>query len=151
MIKLQDFARKCGVTDRAIQKHLQKHAKELKGHFERKGPNGTWLDDYACDYLRGFMKQQPIVISEPSAEVEALKQRIGELEQLVSEKEKLLAMSQQTTQNAQNRVAELEKQVERVKLLETDKTALEVKCDGLEALNNAMKNATLWQRLKGFK
>ena len=43
MIKLQDFAKECGVTDRAIQKHLVKYADELNGLYERKGPNGTCL------------------------------------------------------------------------------------------------------------
>ena len=66
MIKLQDFAKECGVTDRAIQKHLVKYADELNGLYERKGPNGTWLSDAACDILRSKMKQQPIVVSDGS-------------------------------------------------------------------------------------
>ena len=66
MIKLQDFANQCGVTDRAIQKHLKNHEKELEGHFSRRGPNGTWLDEYAQDYIRQFMKIAPIVINDKS-------------------------------------------------------------------------------------
>ena len=60
MIKLQDFARQQGVTDRAIQKHLNTYAEDLEGLYERKGPNGTWLTDEACEILRSKMKQQPI-------------------------------------------------------------------------------------------
>lgn len=30
MIKLQDFAKECGVTDRAIQKHLKNHESQLE-------------------------------------------------------------------------------------------------------------------------
>lgn len=76
MIKLQDFARECGVTDRAIQKHLKNHEKNLEGHFERRGKNGTWLDQTAQDYIRSLMVQQPIVVgdAETHREVEALKE-----------------------------------------------------------------------------
>lgn len=59
MIKLQDFARECGVTDRAIQKHIQKHEEALQGHFERRGVNGTWLDDFAQEFIRNLMVQSP--------------------------------------------------------------------------------------------
>ena len=64
MIKLQDFARECGVTDRAIQKHLKNHEAKLEGHFERRGKNGTWLDETAQSYIKSLMIQQPIVIGD---------------------------------------------------------------------------------------
>lgn len=67
MIKLQDFARQMGVSDRAIQKHLKNHESELEGHFERKGTNGTWLDDFAQNFIRERMKQQPVVVYDDSA------------------------------------------------------------------------------------
>ena len=59
MIKLQDFAREC-----AIQKHLKNHEAHLEGHFERRGKNGTWLDQTAQDYIRSLMVQQPIVVGD---------------------------------------------------------------------------------------
>lgn len=62
MIKLQDFARECAVTDRQIQRLLKKYEEELAGHFERKGPNGTWLDEEACEILRGKMKHLPSAV-----------------------------------------------------------------------------------------
>lgn len=80
MIKLQDFARQQGVTDRAIQKHLKNYAEELEGLYERKGPNGTWLTDEACEILRSKMKQAPITIIEPSEQEESLKAQIRDLE-----------------------------------------------------------------------
>lgn len=75
MIKLQDFAAQQGVTDRAIQKHLKNHEEALQGHFERKGPNGTWLDDYACEFIRSKMVQQPLVMADSS-----LVQKVADLE-----------------------------------------------------------------------
>lgn len=67
MIKLQDFARQMGVTDRAIQKHLKKYAAELDGLYQRKGPNGTWLTEEACEILRNKMRQQPMVVGDAEA------------------------------------------------------------------------------------
>lgn len=81
MIKLQDFAKQQGVTDRAIQKHLKTYATELEGLFERKGPNGTWLSEEACEILRSKMKQQPL--SFPTRD-EADMRRIQDLEEEIS-------------------------------------------------------------------
>lgn len=87
MIKLQDFARDCGVTDRQIQRQLKKYEAELEGHFERKGSNGTWLDDVACELIRSRMKQQPTVVYqdgdglwELSQELEQAKKELRELD-----------------------------------------------------------------------
>lgn len=75
MMKLQDFAALRGVTDRAIQKHLKNHEAELEGHIERRGPNGTWLDDYAQDYISKLMyRPAPTIVSDTGL--------LGELEEL---------------------------------------------------------------------
>lgn len=78
MTKLNDFARQMGVTERAIQKHLKKYASELEGTFERKGPNGTWLSDEACEFLRSKMKQAPVVVASDPSEREAALQKENE-------------------------------------------------------------------------
>lgn len=82
MIKLQDFARECGVTDRAIQKHLKTYASELEGLYQRKGPNGTWLTEEACEILRSKMRQQPIIVGDSSThdELEATKKELAALQ-----------------------------------------------------------------------
>jgi len=85
MIKLQDFAKQQGVTDRAIQKHLKTYATELEGLFQRKGPNGTWLTDEACEILRSKMKQQPVVVSETSEVVEQLRNENKQLLQALND------------------------------------------------------------------
>ena len=94
MIKLQDFARDCGVTDRAIQKHLRNHEKQLEGHFQRRGKNGTWLDQTAQEYIRSLMVKQPIVVGDASQlqENEALRKKISDLqEKLILAQEQVLA------------------------------------------------------------
>lgn len=128
MIKLQDFAREQGVTDRAIQKHLKKYALELEGLFERKGPNGTWLSNEACTFLRGKMKQQPVAIFDEDPRLAKLEAELKETKKRLDDKEKLLSM-------AQNQVQELLEEAGKVKALEEGRKALEGKIEALEAQN----------------
>lgn len=62
MIKLQDFARQSGVSERQVHRLVKKYESELEGLMERKGHNGTWLSDEACEVLRSHMKQQPVTV-----------------------------------------------------------------------------------------
>ena len=119
MIKLQDFARQHNVTDRAIQKHLKKYEAELEGHFERRGPNGTWIDDVGCAILRSKMKQQQVAVFEEDPRLEEYAERVRELE-------KMLTLAQQQTQAAQAQVAQLQEASAKVALLEADNEAARV-------------------------
>lgn len=157
MIKLQDFARQQGVTDRAIQKHLKTYADELEGLYERKGPNGTWLTDEACEILRSKMKQQPVVLFEEDPRIPKLEARVAELEKLLFEKDKILTLSQQATQEAQNKVNSMLDEVKKVKALEEGREALEGKIKGLEEelktekdKNQELENRTFGDYLKGL-
>ena len=80
MIKLQDFAKNQGVTDRQIQRLMKKYAEELEGLFDRRGPNGTWLSDEACEILRGKMKQAPVAIFEEDPRLEKLEVENADLQ-----------------------------------------------------------------------
>lgn len=107
MIKLQDFARECGVTDRAIQKHLKTYAEELEGLYQRKGPNGTWLTDEACEILRSKMKQQPIVVGDGEIyrKNEELRQKVEVLqEKLILAHEKIADQQLQLDQGKANQL-----------------------------------------------
>lgn len=110
MIKLQEFARQMSVTDRAIQKHLKKYETELAGLFERKGKNGTWLTDEACEFLRGKMKPQSVELYDPAKdeEIKRLKERIAYLEDYAAGKEKYIVAMEAAAQMKQERIAELE-------------------------------------------
>ncbi len=121
MIKLQDFARQQGVTDRAIQKHLKKYEDELEGLFERKGPNGTWLTEEACDRLRSKMKQQPIVIGEA--------QHLDEIERLRAEldkcKDKIIALHEEHDSYVKHTTDLLNAAAENQRLLDSSKAEKE--------------------------
>lgn len=67
MIKITDFAKQQGVTPRGARKLLQTYEKELDGHFERRGQNGTWIDDTAQEFLRSKMIQNPVTIYDEKA------------------------------------------------------------------------------------
>lgn len=98
MIKLQDFAAMQGVTDRQINRLLQKYASELEGLFERRGHNGTWLTDEACEILRSKMKQQPVVVSEGSDRVAALEEENKQLLlALNAAKDRIIDLQEQNT------------------------------------------------------
>ncbi len=92
-VKIQDFARENGVTDRQIQRQLKKYELELVGHYERRGSNGTWLDEKAQEFLREKMKKQPIVVADSSIqqELDRLRQENNMLkDRLLSTQDKLL-------------------------------------------------------------
>lgn len=123
MLKLQDFSKQQGVTDRQVQRLLKKYEKHLQGQFERRGSNGTWLSDEACDFLRSKMKQQPVVVFEDDPRVATLEERVRELEARIDDKEKMLAVAQEQVQTAQGRVSELLEARDRVARLEADNEA----------------------------
>lgn len=108
MIKLQDFARDCGVTDRAIQKHLKNHEKQLEGHFQRRGKNGTWLDQTAQEYIRSLMVQQPIVVGDAGQlqENDDLRNKVTVLqEKLIAAQELLLEANKAIAEGNDARLA----------------------------------------------
>ena len=49
--RLRDFAELHRISERAVQKHIKDNFEELAEHIDRRGKMGTWLDDYACEFL----------------------------------------------------------------------------------------------------
>ena len=127
MIKLQDFARQMGVTDRAIQKHLKNWENELQGHFERKGPNGTWLDDYAQDFIRERMKQQPVVVLD--GEASDLLDKNRSLEQENRELQKKLIEAYEMLTAAKEQQLQLQQDLAEQKLLAAKAEGMELLLD----------------------
>lgn len=128
--KLTDFARECGVSDRAIQKHLQNMREELEGHYERKGTRGgTWLDEVAVQMIRARMvTPPPPVVADNSLlmENEALKDSLLQLQgQYIELQQKMIEQSSLVAgveaQKAlliasQERVEELREEAQQAKL-----------------------------------
>lgn len=129
-IKLQDFAKQNGVTDRAIQRHIKKHEKELQGHVIRKGPNGTWMDEFAQMYVKNLLREHPIVVSEVSEQVTNLQAENKRLlEALNDAKDIIIDLKDQN--------AELRLQTASVARLEADNEAVRQKA--AQAVDAAQK------------
>lgn len=145
MVKLQDFAKQQGVTDRQIQRLLKKYEVELEGLFERRNQNGTWLSDDACDILKSKMKTNPVVVIDD--ETEKLRKRIEELEERMERKDLLI-------EKLQSRVEEKECYIEGIKkeqlLLEEQVKEAEserLRADNAEAELERLKGRTLLERI----
>lgn len=127
MIKLSDFARQQGVTPRAVQKLLQKYEAEIEGHFERKGQNGTWFDDYAQEFLRSKMLQKPVVVYDETAsplllENKELRDKLDKIRDELNETYKALVSEQSKFSDLQIQLAE---RTTEQKFLETSKEQAE--------------------------
>ena len=110
-IKIGDFARECGVSDRAIYKHIQKHEAELEGHLDKQGSNGTWLDETAQTFIRGLMLRQPVTVIQDNEDYRLLREENLELrQQLGKATEQLLKLQDilttQATEIAEGRTAQ---------------------------------------------
>ena len=115
MTKLQDLAAQQNVTERQIYRLLQKYADELQGLYERRGQNGTWLTDEACEILHSKMRQQPVIVSDGSLarQAEELKAKNLELlEELHTVQADMIELQKQNTK--------LIAETARISLLEAD-------------------------------
>lgn len=143
MVKLQDFARQQGVTDRQIQRLIKKYEAVLDGMIERKGSNGTWLSEDACDVLRSKMKTQAPDLYDDAKDLKItqLEERIRELEERMERKDVLI-------EKLQNRVEEKTEQIEKLQgsqLLLEDR---EKQLNELQEENQRLRNRSLWQRIR---
>ena len=121
MIKLSDFAKMQGVTSRAVQQMLKKYEKDLEGHFERKGQDGTWFDETAEKFLRSKMLKKPVVVYDETAtplldEIQKIKDENKELrnqvldvyEQLISAQDRAIDFQRQFIESDEKLRAALE-------------------------------------------
>ena len=133
MKKLQEFARECGVTDRAIQKHLKNHENELKGHFLRKGKNGTWLDEFAQEYIRQRMTIKAVAVADNEMinEIEELRNKVKELEDKIERKDIIIESQQQREYEKDKLLAEAAK----------NQLLLEERTEEIKELKDALKEA----------
>lgn len=143
-IKLDDFAIQHGVTPRQVQRLVKKYADELDGLYERKGPNGTWLTESACEILRSKMRHHPQTVFEPDPRVAQLEAKIAELEADLDEErvnreaERKVLLAQMGEKDAAlklmyDRTVELQERANKVLLLEADKQAAEEREKRLQA------------------
>ena len=51
LVRLRDFAEIHRISERTVQLHIKENWEELQDHVDRRGKQGTWLDDYAQEFL----------------------------------------------------------------------------------------------------
>lgn len=51
LVRLRDFAELHRISERTVQVHIKNNEDELAGHIERRGKQGTWLDEFAVNFL----------------------------------------------------------------------------------------------------
>lgn len=56
LVRLRDFAEINRVAERTVQLHVKNNWEELKDHVDRRGKQGTWLDEYAQEFLLGVVR-----------------------------------------------------------------------------------------------
>lgn len=153
MIKLKDFAAERGVTDRQIQRLLKKYEAELEGKFERKGQNGTWLTDEACEILVGKMKTAPVVVGDVAQlrENQQLQERIRLLEERIERKDVLIDQLQQREAEKDKMLADSASKQLLLQQTELEAENQRKRADAAEAQVKAMKEAGLIERIRGWK
>lgn len=162
MTKLQDFAAQQNVTERQIYRLLQKYADELQGLYERRGQNGTWLTDEACEILHSKMRQQPVVVSDGSLarQTEELKAKNLELlEELHAVQADMIELQKQNTkliaETARISLLEADNDVKAQKLVTADEEKQQLQAE-IEQLRQQLESEkqrplTLRERFFGRK
>lgn len=51
LVRLRDFAELHRISERTVQVHIKENYDLLKDHIDRRGKQGTWLDDFAVEFL----------------------------------------------------------------------------------------------------
>ena len=118
MVRLTDFAEQNRVAVRTVQLHVQMNADELAEHIERRGKNGTWLDDYAVNFLLNAIRlptKEDVVV--PTMREAALMEQVVEANKKWAE--------------AERRAGENAEAAGRVKLLEAASASQEAQISSL--------------------
>lgn len=93
LMRLRDFAEIHRVSERTVQMHVKENWEELQDHIDRRGKQGTWLDDFAQEFLLGVIQlpsKDEILI--PTAREAALMSQLSEANRLLAEAERRASM-----------------------------------------------------------
>ena len=138
---LRDFATEQGITLRALQKHVKKHENELDGHIIRYGPpKGTYLDEYAQEYLSGLLVGHPLAVLDDNLSQELARVRI----ELEAAQKRIIELQDEKAELLERAIkAEAAKA-----LTETNTRDQAARIEALEGTIEALKKRTLWQRIR---
>lgn len=89
LVRLRDFAELHRISERTVQLHIKENWDVLENHVDRRGKQGTWLDDFAQTFLldRIQLPSKDEVIM-PSPREAALLIQIAEANKALAEAER---------------------------------------------------------------
>lgn len=90
LVRLRDFAEIHRVSERTVQLHVKENWDELQEHIARRGKQGTWLDDYAQEFLLNVIQlpsKDEVLI--PTAREAALLVEIAEANRKLADAERI--------------------------------------------------------------
>lgn len=93
MVKISEFAKQYGISDRHARRLVAENESELCGHFEKRGNGGTWIDEVAAEILRGKLRnpQEYVQLTIDEVDQAALQQQIIDLQGQLLEAYKAMA------------------------------------------------------------
>lgn len=173
VISIKDFANQQGCSETIVYRHIRNYKNEL-GNNVRKAHGKTWLTVEGAEYIRGLMKQQPLVVAEGDPRVATLEAEKKELEtqlreanaafqKYVSETTSLLVKASQQIElaekseaykkkneelEAQNGVLKADNDKKDELLATAEKTAQELTDELAEANTRPISFKEYWQRRK---
>lgn len=89
LVRLRDFAELHRISERTVQVHIKNNEEELAGHIDRRGKQGTWLDEFAVNFLLDRIqlptKDEVLV---PTAREAALLEKLSAASQMLAAAER---------------------------------------------------------------
>lgn len=157
-ISIKEYAAKKGITISAVTQsiHGKRNSRLLEGHIFKDGSGKYWLDSEAVRILDANRQNNPVVIDSAETqrqhleEVAELKERIKELSQTnqnISETLKNVAAAKTLLEDKAAKVESLTLQATN---LQNEKDKLEKQVTELKEKLSALKNRSLWQRIRNI-
>ena len=148
--KLKEFAEECHISFRDAQRYVQRHEEALAGHIERYGaPRGTYLDEYAQEYLLDKLAVRKIEVLD-TRQAEEIARLQMELEEA---QKKILTLTEKLAAVLEDKADLTQRALQAENTLALSEATVATKDDQLQQLQDQvskLKSRTLWQRITRF-
>lgn len=122
LVRLRDFAELNRISERTVQLHIKENWDKLASHVDRRGKQGTWLDEFAQDFLLDVIqlpsKDEVLV---PTAREAALLIQLSEANKALAEAERRAGLNAEAAGKVALLEASYASQVDRIATLAAEK------------------------------
>lgn len=155
-ISIKDYAEKQGITISAVTQsiHGKRNKRLLEGHVFKDNSGKWWLDTEAVRILDANRQHSPVIIDSAESqkqhlqELEELKERIKELSQTNQNMSETLKNISAAKASLEDKAAKVESLTLQATNLQNEKDKLEQEVKGLQEKLSALRNRSLWQRIR---